>query len=503
MLHKLGAHHAPKIGGHKVALLEAHILPVLQGRNDGRVGGRTPNAQFFQLAHKACFAETGRRLGELLFLVELFEREGLPCGKGRQLGVGFFLAARHGRQKAGKQQALALGLPLGMRARNSGRSIVKARTGHLRGHKAGPYEPVQVVLLWRQVAFHFIGGDIYINRAYGFMGILRAALGLVNPGPLGQIFLAKAAFNKGLGRVTGFVGNACRVGTHVGDEGGEAPVAQFNAFVEALGNIHGALGRVRKTLVGGLLQGRGDKRRLGRALTLFFFHAFYHKGLASHGVFDVLRLGGIAHHGLFTAHLGKLGLEGRRHIGAQQGLEQPVFFGLEDLAGLLALHNKAQGHRLHAPGRNSPLDGLPQQGRNLVAHQSVQHAARLLRVKKMPVELARIGQRFLDGLGRNFVKLDAFDVLGLVADQFRHMPGNGLSLAVGVGGKVYGVGLGGRSAQFADNILFVVDNLIVRRKIIGLVHAKRAGRQVAHMAHTGLHHVLRPQKLLDGLHLGG
>ena len=83
------------------------------------------------------------------------------------------------------------------------------------------------------------------------------------------------------------------------------------------------------------------------------------------------------------------------------------------------------------------------------------------------------------------------------------MPRNGLSLTVGVGGKVNGVGLGCRSAQFTDHVLFVVDNLIVRRKVIGLVHAKRAGRQVAHMAHTGLHHVLRPQKLLDGFHLGG
>ena len=85
------------------------------------------------------------------------------------------------------------------------------------------------------------------------MCVLRAALGLVNPGPFGQIFLAKTAFDKGLGRVAGLVGNARRIGTHVGDKGGEPPVAYFHAFVEALGNIHGALGRVRKALVGSLL----------------------------------------------------------------------------------------------------------------------------------------------------------------------------------------------------------------------------------------------------------
>ena len=142
-----------------------------------------------------------------------------------------------------------------MRAGNTGRGVVKARPGHLRGHKARPDEPIKIVLLRRQVNFHLIRRDGHINRADGFMRVLRAALGLVDPGPLGQIFLAKAAFNKGLGRIAGFIGNACGVGTHVSDEGRKPPVAQFNAFVQTLGNIHGALGSVRKALVGSLLQG--------------------------------------------------------------------------------------------------------------------------------------------------------------------------------------------------------------------------------------------------------
>ena len=121
----------------------------------------------------------------------------------------------------------------------------------------------------------------------------------------------------------------------------------------------------------------------------------------------------------------------------------------------------------------------------------------------MSVELARVRQGFFHRLGRDFVKLDAFDILGFVADKFRHMPGNGLSLAVGVGREIYGIGLGSGRTEFADHIFFIVYNLVVRRKIVGFVHTKRAGRQVAHMANTGLHHVLRPQKLLDGLHLGG
>ena len=82
------------------------------------------------------------------------------------------------------------------------------------------------------------------------------------------------------------------------------------------------------------------------------------------------------------------------------------------------------------------------------------------------------------------------------------MPGNGLTFAVGVWGQIYGLGLGCGGAQVADHIFFIFYNFIMRRKVMLFVHAKRFGGQVAYMAHTGLHHISRSQKFLDGLNLG-
>ena len=379
---------------------------------------------------------------------------------------------------------------------------MEAGPGHLRGHEARPDQAVQVVLVRGQGRLDHLGRDVHIHGPDGFVGVLRAALGLVDALLGRQVIVAELALDEVVRRLPGLVGDAGGVGTHVGDEGRDAAVFHLHAFVEALGDVHGALGRVGKTLVGGLLQGGGDEGRLRRALALLLFHALHHEGLALELGLQGVGLLGIADHGLLAADARQFRTHGGRHPGAQQGLEQPVFFRLEGGALGLALHDEAQGHGLHASGGDAALDGLPEQGRDLVAHQAVQHAPGLLGIEKVLVELARMGQGLLDGAGGDLVELDAFDVLGLVADQLRHMPGDGLPFAVWVGGQIDGVGLGCGAAQLADHVLLIVDDLVLGGKIVGFVHAQTAGRQVAHMAHAGLHHVLRSQKFLDGLHLG-
>ena len=49
----------------------------------------------------------------------------------------------------------------------------------------------------------------------------------------------------------------------------------------------------------------------------------------------------------------------------------------------------AQRHGLHAPGGEPAAHLVPEQRRDLVAHQAVQHAARLLRVHQVCVHLRR------------------------------------------------------------------------------------------------------------------
>ena len=77
VLHQLLTDHAPQIGGDEVAVLQAHVFAVLQGGDDAGVGGGAADALLFQFAHQAGFAVTGRGLGELLFLVQLLQLQGL------------------------------------------------------------------------------------------------------------------------------------------------------------------------------------------------------------------------------------------------------------------------------------------------------------------------------------------------------------------------------------------------------------------------------------------
>lgn len=237
-----------------------------------------------------------------------------------------------------------------MGAGDQGRGVVEAGSGHLRGHETRPDQTVEIVLFRRQMWLDHLRSDGHVHRADGFVGVLGPALGLVDAGLFGQMILAEGLNDEITGRLARLVRDARGVGTHVGDQRRKAPVTQFHAFIEALGDVHGAFGRVGKTLVGRLLQGGGDEGRLGRALALLFLHAFHHKGLALERGLQRVRLFRIADNGLLAADLDQLRLERRRHVGGQQSLEQPVFLGLEGFALGLALHDQAQCHgTAHAP----------------------------------------------------------------------------------------------------------------------------------------------------------
>ena len=86
------------------------------------------------------------------------------------------------------------------------------------------------------------------------------------------------------------------------------------------------------------------------------------------------------------------GLERRRILALQARVEGPVLLGAERLALLLALDDYPQRHRLHASGADAALDLVPQQRADLVADQPIEHAARLLGVEQVVIELARIAR---------------------------------------------------------------------------------------------------------------
>ncbi len=157
---------------------------------------------------------------------------------------------------------------------------------------------------------------------------------------------------------------------------------------------------------------------------------------------------------------------------------------------------------MHAPGGDAAFYRLPQQGRNLVADQTIQHTAGLLSFKQIRVDLARMFQGILHCAGGDFVELDPLDIPGFILDHLRDVPGNGLALTIRVGREIDRISPGRGLLKIMDDFFLALDGLVARREIVFLIHADFLGGQVADMPHAGLHHVFAAQKFLDGLHLG-
>ena len=190
---------------------------------------------------------------------------------------------------------------------------------------------------------------------------------------------------------------------------------------------------------------------------------------------------------------------------AEVGFDGPVFLGDEGLDLALALHDEAHGHALHAPGGEAAPDLLPEEGREAVADQAVEHAAGLLGVDEVHVDLARVGYGGLYRAGGDLVELDAVDTAGCRSPapvDFAHVPGYGLALAVGVGGQVDGLGGLHALAQVLDGLALVAGHDVLGREAVLGVDAQGGLGQVADVAHAGLDGEVAPQIFFDGPGLG-
>src|SRR5207247_9555441 len=117
-------------------------------------------------------------------------------------------------------------------------------------------------------------------------------------------------------------------------------------------------------------------------------------------------------------------------------LDRPVLLGREGADLALALADDADGDRLHAPRREHAAHLVPEERRELVAHESVEDAPSLLRVEAVLVELAGSLERREHRLLRDLVEEHAMDVLPPRAALLRDVPGDSTALAVGVGRQV-------------------------------------------------------------------
>jgi hypothetical protein len=168
-----------------------------------------------------------------------------------------------------------------------------------------------------------------------------------------------------------------------------------------------------------LLERGGGERR--RRIAAHFLHRNVRDAVfrAFQPLYNMLRVGVVldAHFAdSFTVDGIQYGREGRFLPPAspsfsfwrQEGrLNRPILLFIERLDQAFAFHDEPHGHALHAPGGKAVADLAPEERREFVAHEPVEHAPRLLGVHEIDVERARMFERSRIAFFRDLVKRDA------------------------------------------------------------------------------------------------
>ena len=137
------------------------------------------------------------------------------------------------------------------------------------------------------------------------------------------------------------------IGTHVGDQADEAFFPEFDAFIQALGDHHGALHAEAQLARGILLQFAGGERRRCVAATLFLVDRAYNPvGLfqSDANLFGVLAVGDFD---LLFASAHEPRIETRGLAGGQVRIDRPVFFFLECFDLAFAFDDQSESNGLH------------------------------------------------------------------------------------------------------------------------------------------------------------
>ncbi len=87
-------------------------------------------------------------------------------------------------------------------------------------------------------------------------------------------------------------------------------------------------------------------------------------------------------------------------------------------------------------------------------------------------------------------------------EDFVQMPGNSLALAIGIGGQIQRVGLGGRLGDGFDMPFVLVDELIFHGEVAFRIDRAFLGHQIAHVAVGGQNLEVLAQVFFDRFRLG-
>ena len=518
------------------SLLE-DVVTAGNGADDRGVGRRTADLQLLEFRHQTGLGVAGRRtcvvtvgrhlariqvlalreLGQALLGVvggslvdrldvgaqEAVEGDGTTgCREGGSPDVTVGNADRGGRGGADRhRESLALGV------------------SHLGGQGSHPDELVELELVAGQAGLGR-GAEVLAGGTDGLVGLLGVLdLGGVDARLVRDVVGTVELSGLAAGRTDGLLGQGHRVGTHVGD---------VAALVKLLGHRHGALGGEAEFTAGLLLQGRGAERsvrttgvRLG--LDLGDGERGLLQGLRDGGrggLVEAAHLGGEVAVGVEVASGSDLGVvQGDETsveligLGGQNGLHVPVIGAGESHPFTLTVDDQTGRHRLHTTGGQPRKHFLPQHWGDLVAIETVKDASGLLSVDEVGVKFTGVGDGLVDSLLGDLVEdHPAHRNLGL--EFVEQMPGNGLSLAVTIGGEQKFVGLLEQALELTDRRPLLrgddVDGseLVVNidagaRPGLTLVlggHLGGAGGQISHVTLAGSHGVLGPQ--VPGNHRG-
>ena len=189
-------------------------------------------------------------------------------------------------------------------------------------------------------------------------------------------------------------------------------------------------------------------------------------------------------------------------VPVQNRVQQPVFLALEGLDLLLPVHHHPGGHGLDAPGGEALFHLPPQQRRELIAHDAVQDAPRLLGVHQILVDPAGMLDALGDDFLGDFVEGDALGLFLGQIQQFLEVPGDGLALAVRVGREIDGLGALGGLFQFVNELRLIAHGDILGLEAVFDVHAHLALGQIPQVAHGGRDLIVPTQIFFNGLRLG-
>ncbi len=135
----------------------------------------------------------------------------------------------------------------------------------------------------------------------------------------------------------------------------------------------------------------------------------------------------------------------------EQRLDRPVFLGHERADLVFAVDDQTGRDALHTACGQAALDLAPQERRELIAYDTVEDTARLLRVDQIDVDVARTCDARADSLLGDLVEGHAARIAVLELEQLLDMPRNRFSLAVRVSREIDEVRLADLAADFLDD----------------------------------------------------